>query len=104
MFNQLILAIISEPVLHFPTDTGEWRVEADYSDYVMGACLMQCQNGVWVPIVFMSKGLNDTERNYDIHDKEMLAIIRALQEWRHFVEGAEHKCEIWTDHKNLEYS
>ena len=33
----------------------------------------------------------------------MLAIIRALQEWRHFVEGAEHKCEIWTDHKNLEY-
>src|SRR4029077_6888302 len=33
----------------------------------------------------------------------MLAIIRALEEWRHFVEGAEHKCEIWTDHKNLEY-
>ena len=33
----------------------------------------------------------------------MLAIIRALQEWRHFVEGAEHQFEIWTDHKNLEY-
>ncbi len=33
----------------------------------------------------------------------MLAIIRALQEWRHFIEGAEHQCKIWTDHKNLEY-
>jgi len=43
------------------------------------------------------------ERNYEIHDKEMLAIIRALEEWRHFLEGATHPVEIWTDHKNLEY-
>jgi len=43
------------------------------------------------------------EWNYEIHDKEMLAIIRALEEWRHFLEGARHPIEIWTDHKNLEY-
>jgi len=43
------------------------------------------------------------ERNYKIHDKEMLAIIHALEEWRHFLEGATHLVEIWTDHKNLEY-
>jgi len=43
------------------------------------------------------------ERNYEIHDKEMLAIIHALEEWRHFLEGATHPVEIWTDHKNLEY-
>jgi len=43
------------------------------------------------------------ERNYEIHDKEMLAIIHALEEWRHFLEGARHPVEIWTDHKNLEY-
>jgi len=43
------------------------------------------------------------ERNYKIHDKEMLAIIRALEEWRHFLEGATHPVEIWTDYKNLEY-
>ena len=43
------------------------------------------------------------ERNYEIHDKEMLAIIRTLEEWRHFLEGAQHTVEIWTDHKNLEY-
>jgi len=43
------------------------------------------------------------ERNYEIHDKKMLAIIHALEEWRHFLEGATHPVEIWTDHKNLEY-
>jgi len=43
------------------------------------------------------------ERNYEIHDKEMLAIICVLEEWRHFLERATHPVEIWTDHKNLEY-
>jgi len=43
------------------------------------------------------------EQNYKIHDKEMLAIIRVLEEWRHFLEGVTHLVEIWTDHKNLEY-
>ena len=52
---------------------------------------------------FFSKILNLVERNYEIHDKEMLAIIRALEEWRHFLEGTQLKFETWTDHKNLEY-
>jgi len=43
------------------------------------------------------------EWNYEIHDKEMLAIIHMLEEWRHFLEGTWHLVEIWTDHKNLEY-
>jgi hypothetical protein len=43
------------------------------------------------------------ERNYEIHDTEMLAIIRGLEEWRHYLDGARHPVEIWTDHKNLEY-
>jgi len=43
------------------------------------------------------------ERNYEIHDKKMLAIIYALEEWRHFLERVWHLVEIWTDHKNLEY-
>ena len=43
------------------------------------------------------------EQNYEIYDKEMLAIIHTLEEWRHFLEGAQHLVEIWTDHKNLEY-
>ena len=60
-------------------------------------------NGKWHPVAFLSKSLSPVERNYEIHNKEMLAIVRALEEWRHFLEGAEHQFKIWTDHKNLEY-
>ena len=51
----------------------------------------------------MSKGFSDAERNYQIHDKEMLAIMCALDEWHHFLEGAMEKFEILTDHRNLTY-
>jgi len=64
---------------------------------------MECGDGLWRPVAFLSKSLNETERNYEIHDKEMLAIIRGLEAWRHLLEGAQYKFEIWTDHKNLEY-
>ena len=47
--------------------------------------------------------MNETERNYEIHDKKMLAIIRELENWRHLLEGTHFKFKIWTDHKNLEY-
>jgi len=52
---------------------------------------------------FLSKGLNDVERNYDVHDKEMLGIIQVLEVWRHYLEGAKHEIDIWTDHQNLKY-
>jgi len=54
-------------------------------------------------VAFYNKSLFPVEWNYEIHDKEMLAIICALEEWRHFLEGAQHPVEIWMDHKNLEY-
>jgi RNase H-like domain found in reverse transcriptase len=44
----------------------------------------------------VSKSLSPVEQNYKIHNKKMLAIVRALEEWRHFVEGAEHQVDIWT--------
>src|SRR6266516_4057482 len=61
------------------------------------------EDGKWHPVAFLSKSLDSVQWNYEIYDKEMLAIIRALGEWRHFLEGAHYKFEIWTDHKNLEY-
>jgi len=54
-------------------------------------------------VAYISKSLNEAERNYKIHDKEMLAIIWCLEIWRHFLEGAKDWFEIWMDHKNLEY-
>ena len=104
-FDRLKESVTSAPVLISPDSTMPFRIEADSSDFATGAVLSQVSNedGKWHPVAFMSKSLSSVERNYEIHDKEMLAIIRALQEWRHFVEGATHQCEIWTDHKNLEY-
>ena len=80
------------------------RMEVDVLDYATGGVLsMECENGLWRPVAFLSKSLNKTERNYEIHDKEMLAIIRGLKNWRHLLESTYFKFEIWTDHKNLEY-
>jgi len=56
------------------------RMEVDASDYATGGVLsMECEDGLWRPVAFLSKSLNETERNYEIHDKEMLAIIRGLE-------------------------
>ena len=54
-------------------------------------------------MAYISKSLNKTERNYEIHDKEMLAVIHCLEAWRYFLEGSRSKFKVWTDHKNLEY-
>ena len=76
------------------------RMEVDTLDYAIGGVLsMEGENGKWRPVAFLSKFLNETERNYEIHDKEMLAIIRGLENWRHLLEGMQFKFEIWTDHK-----
>jgi len=80
------------------------RMEVDASDYVTGGVLsIEGKDGLWRLVAFLSKSLNKTERNYEIYNKEMLAIIRGLENWRHLLEGTHFKFEIWTDHKNLEY-
>ena len=79
-------------------------MEVDVSDYATGGVLsMECKNGKQQPVAFLSKSLNEIERNYEIHDKKMLAVIRGLENWRHLLEGTKYKFEVWTNHKNLEY-
>ena len=91
-------------MLAAPDLDKKMRMEVNASDYTMGGVLLiECEDGLWRPVAFLSKSLNETERNYEIHDKEMLAIIRGLENWRHLLENAHFKFEIWTDHKNLEY-
>ena len=80
------------------------RMEVDVSDYNTREMLsMECEDGKWKLVAFLSKSLNETERNYEIHDKEMLAVVRGLKNWRHLLEGAKYKFKVWTGHKNLEY-
>ena len=70
-------------------------MEVDVSDYVTrGVLSMECKDGRWRPVAFLSKSLNEIERNYEIHDKEMLAVIRELENWKHLLEGAKFKFEI----------
>ena len=94
----------TRPILTTPDLDKEFRVEADASNFAMGGVLsVKCEDNLWRPVAFISKALNETERNYEIHNKEMLGVIWSLEAWRHFLEGARVKFKIWTDHKNLEY-
>jgi len=103
-FQELKEQFTKEPVLAAPDIDKKMRMEVDASDYATGGVLsMECKDGLWRPVAFLSKSLNETERNYEIHNKEMLAIVRGLEAWRYLLEGAQYKFEIWTDHKNLEY-
>ena len=103
-FKRLKTVFTTKLVLAIPDIDKEMRVEADASDYATGGVLStKYENGKWRPVAFISKSLNTTERNYEIHDKEMLAVIRYLEAWRHYLEGVKLKFEIWTDHKNLQY-
>jgi len=103
-FKRLKVVFTTELVLAIPDINREMRVEVDASDYATGGVLStKCEDGKWRPVAFISKSLNATERNYEIHDKEMLAVIRCLEAWRHYLEGTKLEFEIWTDHKNLQY-
>ena len=93
-----------EPILVVLDLDRKIRIEIDMSDYTTeGILLMKCSNRWWKPVAYLFKSLNKIKRNYEIYDKEMLALIRELENWRHLLEDTKFKFEIWTDHKNLEY-
>ena len=83
-------------VLISPQDSESFQIKVDSSDFATGAVLSQqsVTNGKWHPIAFYSKSLSSVEWNYGIHNKKMLAIIHALEEWRHFLEEAIYLVEI----------
>src|SRR5258707_887649 len=103
-FDVLKSAITSAPMLTSPSKSSPFHLECNASNFTMGAVLSQQQEDrLFHPIGFMSKSFSNMERNYQIHNKEMLAIMHTLEEWRHFLEGSNQKFEIHTDHKNLSY-
>src|SRR5258705_5546949 len=106
VFNALKKAVTSAPILTFPSQSSHFHLECDASNFVTRVVLSQVQaDGMHQPIAFMSKGFSDVECNYQIHDKEMLAIMHALDGWHHFLEGMVEKFEILMlmDHRNLTY-
>src|SRR5258707_2317389 len=103
-FDALKKAITSTPILTFPSQSSCFHLKCNASNFTTGVVLSQAQaDGMHQPIAFMSKGFSDVECNYQIHNKEMLAIMHALDEWCHFLEGMMEKFEILMDHWNLAY-
>jgi hypothetical protein len=104
VFEILKWRISQAPVLVHADPDAQFCMETDASNYAYGAILSQKQpDGQHHPIGFMSKSMNPAERNYGIPDKEALAIVKGLQNWRHWLEQTCLLVHILTDHKNLEY-
>jgi len=84
-----------------PDHTRPFQIESDTSKYATGAVLSQLDsNGDSHPVAFLSKTFSPAEQNYKIYDRELLAMICALEEWRHYIQGSGHTTNL-SDHQNL---
>lgn len=102
-FDDLKQAFISAPVIIQPDSSKPFRVECDASGFAIGGILSQEHNSQWHPCAYLSKSMSPAERNYDVHDRELLAIVKTFEAWRHYLAGNPHKIDVWSDHRNLEY-
>lgn len=78
-------------------------IESDASDYALATILSTKVGNEIHPIAFHSQMFSAAKMNYDVHDKELLAIYEAFYKWRHYLEGTSIPVEVLTDHKNLTY-
>ncbi|KAL0188522.1 hypothetical protein M9458_015621 [Cirrhinus mrigala] len=104
-YDELRQRFTTAPILHHPDPNLPFLVEVDASSTGVGAVLSQRQGQPpkTFPCAFFSHKLSPAERNYDVGNRELLAIKLTLEEWRHWLEGAKHPFTILTDHRNLEY-
>jgi hypothetical protein len=103
-FEELKHRVTTEPVLAHPILTDPFELEVDASGFAMGAVLLQRkEDGKKHSIAYYSKTLSVAERNYDVYDLELLAIVNALDHWRSYLAGSPHKIIIYSDHQNLLY-
>ena len=101
-FEDIRGRILKEPIHAMPNPTRPFEVETDASDWALGGQLGQRDDeGRLHPVAFYSKKLHGPELNYPIHDKELMAIIEAFKEWKHYLSGTEATVKVYTDHKNL---
>jgi transposase InsO family protein len=102
-FEQLKAAISQQPVLILPDPARPYVVTTDASGYAVGATLSQDHGQGLQPIAYLSKKMLPAERNYPVHEQELLAIIVSLREWRHYLSGARFTIIVRTDHKSLRH-
>src|ERR1035438_781904 len=103
-FDALKTAFTSAPILAHVDPSRLFIMETDASDFALGAVLSQYQDdGLLHPVAYYSHKFSTAEINYDVYDKELLAIITAFEQWRHYLDGAQHTITIFCDHRNLQY-
>ena len=103
-FESLKKAFTSAPILGHVDPEKPFIIEADASDFALGSILSQQGNDEKLhPVAFHSRKFDAAEINYEIHDKELLAIVDSFMQWRHFLEGSPHQVTVFSDHKNLAY-
>jgi RNase H-like domain found in reverse transcriptase len=103
-FDTMKKQFMEEPVLLMPNQSKPFQIKSDGSKVATGAVLTQLDsNDDRHPIAFLSKTFSETERKYKIYDQELLGIIRALKELRHYIQGSGHTTIVYSDHKNLTY-
>ena len=103
MFEELKEKITSQLVFSLSRRKEKFRVKTDISGHAIGGVLSQEQDGKWKPIAFSSRIMQLAERNYEIYNKELLAIVEALSKWRQYLLDAMEPFKVWTDHENLKY-
>ncbi len=103
-FECLKKEFVKDSVLAHPDENKPFVVETDASDYGIGGVLSHYDNYHRLqPVAFYSRQMTSAERNYEIHDKELLAIIQCFEEWRHFLLGGKHQVTVLSDHNSLKY-
>jgi hypothetical protein len=104
VFEMMVAVLTTAPALRHFDHQREAIIETDASDCVSAGVFSQRDDeGVLHPVAYHSKKHSPAECNYDIYDKERMAIIKALEEWRPECEGAAYPLQLITDHKILEY-
>ena len=102
-FASLKTCFTIAPILAYPDNDCQFRLETDASDFATGAVLSILKDEKWYPVAFSSHAMSPEERNYPVVDKEMLSVIHTLEQWRHYLEGAKYQFDIWNDHANLQW-
>jgi hypothetical protein len=102
-FNTQKKHFTKAPILRHFEPVWHVVIETHAGDLAICTVLSQVIDGRLQRIAYPSRKMDKAKINYEIHDKEMLAIVSALKECRRFVEGVAHLISVFTDHKNLEY-
>lgn len=104
-FERLKSRFSQSPILRHPDPNSQFIVEVDASNTGVGAILSQRHGSPpkMHPCAYFSRKLTGPEQNYDVGDRELLAMKEAFAEWRHWLEGSSQPFLVLTDHKNLEY-